>query len=58
MVGPGDLMDLIETLVALTKHHGFSMEYLESLPPYEIEIILATVIKLNEEAEKNAKARK
>lgn len=42
-------MDLLETLTALTKYHGFSTEYLESLPPYEIELILMTVLKLNED---------
>lgn len=45
-------MDLLETLTALTKYHGFSTEYLESLPPYEIELILVTVMKLNEDLEK------
>lgn len=49
MVGPGEYMDLLETLTSLTKYHGFSTEYLESLPPYEIELILMTVIKLNED---------
>lgn len=55
MVGPGDLLDLMETLVALTKHHGMTMEYLESIPPYEVELILATVIKLNEDLAKQSK---
>ena len=51
MVGQGELMDRLSTLHKLVSDHGYSLTELESMLPYQLEMIVAVVISNNKEKE-------
>lgn len=55
MVSPTDLIAHVQNAHILVSDHGYSLECIESMAPFELEMVYAIILKTNQEKAEQAK---